>query len=77
MGERQGLGAGWETTTSSATSTSSAQSCAEGAVEAKEGKVHDLGLTYERRSYKFPGTTRVDHLLPHPAGMLNQEIRTP
>jgi kynurenine formamidase len=41
--------------------------------KAKEGKVHDLGLTYERRSYKFPGHNPGEIIsFRTPPGMLNQ-----
>jgi Putative cyclase len=40
----------------------------------KEGKVYDLGLTYERRSYKFAGHTPGEIIsFRTPAGMLNQK----
>jgi kynurenine formamidase len=39
----------------------------------KEGKVHDLGLTYERRSYKFAGHSPGEIISYRtPPGMLNQ-----
>jgi kynurenine formamidase len=39
----------------------------------KEGKVHDLGLTYERRSYKFAGHSPGEIIsFRTPPGMLNQ-----
>jgi hypothetical protein len=40
----------------------------------KEGKVYDLGLTYERRSYKFAGHNPGEIIsFRTPAGMLNQK----
>jgi hypothetical protein len=40
----------------------------------KEGKVYDLGLTYERRSYKFAGHNPGEIIsFRTPTGMLNQK----
>ena len=45
----------------------------------KEGKVHDLGLTYERRSYKFAEHSPGEIIsFRTPSGMLKtRETRTP
>ena len=42
----------------------------------KEGKVYDLGLTYDRRSYKFAGHNPGEIMsFRTPTGMLNQETK--
>ena len=42
----------------------------------KDGKVYDLGLAYDRRSYKVRGAQLGrDHVLPHTGGLAPQSRR--